>query len=209
MSREYTLYLCTNTEMIEGKDIKECVEEAILGGVSIVQVREKNKTYEEFVEIAKEVQKVTNKYKVPLIINDRIDIAREINADGVHLGQEDIPCELARKILGKDKIIGISVTTLEEAIAAYNASADYIGVGAMFKSKTKKDAKVVDFDEFLKIQSKIKIPIVVIGGINEKTIPIFKNLNVSGYAMIRPILKQERIKEAATNLLNIILQNKT
>ena len=116
MNIDYTLYLCTNTKLMSTNTIEECVEEAILGGVSIVQVREKNINTLKFLKISKAVKKITSKYNVPLIINDRIGIALAINADGVHLGQNDISCAIARKILGKKKIIGISVNNLEQAI---------------------------------------------------------------------------------------------
>lgn len=208
MNIDYTLYLCTNTKLMSTNTIEECVEEAILGGVSIVQVREKNINTLKFLKISKAVKKITSKYNVPLIINDRIGIALAINADGVHLGQNDISCAIARKILGKKKIIGISVNNLEQAIKAKKQGANYIGVGAMFRSKTKPDAKIVSIDELKKIKSNVDLPIVLIGGINKNTIPFFSDYDIAGYAMITPIISQNDIRKSAKELLKIIQLNK-
>lgn len=204
---DYSLYLCTDSGINSYYDIQECVRQAILGGVTIVQVREKNKKTEEIYLIADRIKKVTDAYNIPLIINDNIDVALKINADGIHIGQDDISCLEARKILGKNKIIGVTVTTLEQAKRAIEQGATYLGVGAIYKSTTKKDAKIVSHEELLKILNFCKIPIVVIGGINENTIPNFKNYNISGYAMIRPILGKENITESAMKLKKLILSN--
>ena len=204
---DYSLYLCTDSGINSYYDIQECVRQAILGGVTIVQVREKNKKTEEIYLIADRIKKVTDAYNVPLIINDNIDVALKINEDGIHIGQDDISCLEARKILGKNKIIGVTVTTLEQAKRAIEQGATYLGVGAIYKSTTKKDAKIVSHEELLKILNFCKIPIVVIGGINENTIPNFKNYNISGYAMIRPILGKENITESAMKLKKLILSN--
>ena len=206
---DYSLYLCTDSNINKNYDIVECVRQAIIGGVTIVQVREKNKNINEFYLMADKIKRVTDTYNIPLIINDNIDVALKINADGIHIGQDDISCLKARKILGQNKIIGVTVTTLAEAKIAIEQGATYLGVGAMYKSITKKDAKIVNPDEFNKIINYCKIPIVVIGGINEKTIPNFKKSNISGYAMIRPILEKENIIESTRKLKKIILLNKS
>lgn len=206
---DYSLYLCTDSNINKDYDIVECVRQAILGGVTIVQVREKNKNTDEFYLIADKIKRVTDTYNIPLIINDNIDVALKINADGIHIGQDDISCLEARRTLGQNKIIGVTVTTLEQAKIAIEQGATYLGVGAMYKSTTKKDAKIVAQDEFNKIINYCKIPIVVIGGINENTIPNFKKSNISGYAMIRPILGKENIIESTRKLKNIILSNKS
>lgn len=206
---DYSLYLCTDSNINKDYDIVECVRQAILGGVTIIQVREKTKNTDEFYLIAEKIKSVTDNYNVPLIINDNIDVALKINADGIHIGQDDISCLEARKTLGQNKIIGVTVTTLEEAKIAIEQGATYLGVGAIYKSKTKQDAKIVSQDEFNKIVNYCKIPIVVIGGINENTIPNFKKSNISGYAMIRPILGKENIIESTRKLKKIILLNKS
>lgn len=205
---DYSLYLCTDRQIMSSNTIEESVEEAIKGGVTVVQLREKNCTTMDFLECAKRVKKITQKYEVPLIINDRVDIAVAVNAEGVHVGQDDMDCKKVRKLIGEDKIIGVSVTNYEQAIQAEKDGANYIGVGAIFQSKTKPDAKVVNFNNIKKISDNIKIPIVVIGGINKKSIPLLKEYNISGYAMIRPIIGQENITEASRELLRVINQNK-
>lgn len=205
---DYSLYLCTNSDINHQYSIEECVRQAIIGGVTFVQIREKNKTRSDFLEIAKKIQKITNEYNIPLVINDNIDVAIDINADGIHIGQTDISCKTARKILGDKKIIGVSVTTTEEAKQAILDGASYLGVGAIYKSKTKEDAKVVGEEELEKIINYSSIPVVIIGGINENTIPNFKNKNISGYAMIRPILCQKDIISSTQKLKKLILHNK-
>lgn len=209
MEIDYSFYLCTESDMCYNHDsMCKKVEEAILGGVSFVQIREKNKSTVKILKIAQNVQRITNKHKIPLVINDRVDIALAINADGVHLGQEDMPCSIARKILGQNKIIGVSVHNLEEAYQAKLDGANYLGVGAMFKSKTKPDAQVVDFKILKEIRDSIDLPIVVIGGINQSTIPLFKNINIDGFAMISPILKSDNVLTEAKNYKNLINQIK-
>lgn len=201
---DYSLYLCTNSEMNNKYSLEHCVEQAILGGVTIVQVREKEKNYDDFFKIASRIKKVTDKYNIPLIINDNIEIAVNIDADGVHIGQNDISCLEARKILGTKKIIGVTVTNLSEAKQAIESGATYLGVGAIYKSTTKKDAIIVDIDELKKIVEYSSIPVVVIGGINENTIPMLKNIKIDGFAMIRPILAQKNILSSTKKLKTII-----
>lgn len=205
---DYSLYLCTNSEMNNNYLLEDCVEQSIKGGVSIVQVREKNKSYNEFLKIATSIKKITDTYKIPLIINDNIEIAKEINADGIHIGQNDISCSQARKLIGAEKIIGVTVANIEEATKAIKDGADYLGVGAIFKSTTKSDATVVGIDELKKICQISTIPVVVIGGINKDTIPLLKDIKIDGYAMIRPILSTDDITKSAEELRNLIQKNK-
>ncbi len=205
---DFSLYLCTNSEMNNHYSLEECVEQAIKGGVSIVQVREKNKSFDDFLRIVTRIKKITDRYEIPLIINDNIDIAVSINADGIHIGQSDIPCLKARKILGDEKIIGVTVTNLKEAEKAVKDGATYLGVGAIFKSITKNDAIVVGIDELKKIVDYSPIPVVVIGGINKETIPMLKNIKIDGYAMIRPILAEDNIEKSAKELKELIKNNK-
>lgn len=205
---DYSLYLCTNSEMNNNYLLEDCVEQSIKGGVSIVQVREKNKSYNEFLKIATSIKKITDTYKIPLIINDNIEIAKKINADGIHIGQNDISCSQARKLIGAEKIIGVTVANIEEATKAIKDGADYLGVGAIFKSTTKSDATVVGIDELKKICQISTIPVVVIGGINKDTIPLLKDIKIDGYAMIRPILSTDDITKSAEELRNLIQKNK-
>ncbi len=158
--------------------------------------------------LKKKLKKVTDKYHIPLVINDYVDIAIKINDNGVHLGQNDMPCSKARKLLGKDKIIGVSVTNVKETKKAILDGANYLGVGAIYQSKTKADAKIVSSKELDKIIKISKIPVVVIGGINENTIPNFKNKNIAGYAMIRAIIGKKNIIKSTQKLKELIENNK-
>lgn len=201
---DYTLYLCTDSRYLPENEVESKIEDAIKGGVTFVQVRDKSNNKGNLVKMALRVKNVTDKYHVPLVINDDVEVAKIIDASGVHLGQQDMPCLEARRILGKDKIIGISVTNGEEAIKATLEGADYIGVGAMFKSYTKPDAKVVSYEELVKIRKVTNLPIVLIGGINERTIPLFKGIDVQGFAMIRPILDNDNVKETSKKFRKLI-----
>ena len=134
---DYSLYLVTDRDVLKGRDLISSVEAAILGGVTLIQFREKDISSLEFYNIAVKVKELTDKYSIPLIINDRVDVAMAIDAAGVHLGQSDFPCEVARKIMGENKLVGISAGTLEQAKLAEERGADYIGVGAIFPTGTK------------------------------------------------------------------------
>ncbi|MDW8801892.1 thiamine phosphate synthase [Clostridium sp. A1-XYC3] len=201
MEIDYSLYLITDRSFLKGRSLKTVVEDSILGGVTMVQVREKNISTREFFKVALEVKEVTDHYKIPLIINDRIDIAQAINADGVHLGQDDMPLKIARKILGKNRIIGISAGTLEEALEAERDGADYLGIGAIFYTGTKKDIDVPLGIETLKdIYQNINIPAVAIGGINESNFREVLATGVNGISIISAVLGKEDIKAAARSL---------
>ncbi len=198
---DYTLYLVTDRDVLKGRDLIKCVEESILGGVTLVQLREKNVTSREFYEIAIKVKEVTSRYNVPLIINDRLDIALAIDADGLHIGQKDLPASVARKILGKDKILGVSAATLQEAIKAEKDGADYLGVGAVFSTSTKKDTRDVSYETLSSITSSVNIPVVAIGGINENNVTKLNGSNIDGIAVVSCILGKEDVKEAAEKML--------
>lgn len=198
MAVDYSLYLITDRSFLKGRSLKSVVGEAIIGGTTIVQVREKNISTREFYKVAMEVKEVTDYYKVPLIINDRIDIAQAINADGVHLGQDDMPLTIARRILGEDKIIGISAGTLDEALEAQRDGADYLGIGAIFYTGTKKDIDTPIGIEYLKhIYGNIYIPAVAIGGINETNFKEVLSTGVDGISVISAILSKEDVTTAA------------
>lgn len=199
---EYTLYLVTDRDVLRGRDLIKCIEESILGGVTLVQLREKNVTSREFYEIAIKVKEVTSRYNIPLIINDRLDIALAIDADGLHIGQKDLPASVARKILGKDKILGVSAATLQESLKAEKDGADYLGVGAVFSTSTKKDTRDVSYETLSSITSSVNIPVVAIGGINEKNVTKLKESNIDGIAVISCILGKEDVKGAAEKMLD-------
>jgi len=202
MALDLKLYLITERSFLKDKSIKEAVEESILGGVTFVQVREKNISSRLFYDISIEVKQVTDYYKVPLIINDRIDIAQAIDAAGVHLGQSDINLVIARKILGPKKIIGISAGNIEEALEAQKNSADYVGIGPIYPTGTKKDANdPIGLNGLKSIVDSISIPSVAIGGINQNNFREVLKTGVNGISVISAILNNRDIKQAAMNLL--------
>ena len=201
---DYSLYLVTDRDLLKGRKLTEVIEEAILGGTSIVQLREKCASSLEFYEIAKEIKKITDKYNVPLIINDRIDIALAIDASGVHLGQSDIPCSIARKILPKGKIIGVSAHNLKEAEKALKDGADYLGCGAVFNTSTKKDVTTLSYEGLKEITSNINIPVIAIGGINENNITILKGSGINGVAVVSSIIGKENVKDASEKLKELV-----
>lgn len=196
----YTLYLVTDRSFIKDKSLDKAVEEAILGGATLVQLREKDVDSLDFYKEALKVKEVCKKYDVPLIINDRVDIALAVDADGVHVGQSDLPCSIVRSILGTEKIIGVSTSNVEEALKAQEDGADYVGVGAVFTTTTKDDADSVTIEELSNIKKSLNIPVVAIGGINENNASKLKPANIDGIAVISAILGKENITEAAENL---------
>ncbi|MFV3011259.1 thiamine phosphate synthase [Clostridium botulinum] len=202
MEINYELYLITDRRFLKGRQLKKVVEDAILGGVTIVQVREKDVSTREFYNVAKEVKEVTDYYRIPIIINDRLDIAQAIDANGVHLGQKDMHLNIAREILGKDKIIGISVGNVKEALEAQNNGADYLGIGTIFPTGSKKDVDaIIGIDGLSKIKDSISIPSVAIGGINKTNFKDVLKTGIEGISVISAILDEDDIKLAANNLL--------
>jgi thiamine-phosphate pyrophosphorylase len=197
---DYTLYLCTDRDLMSSATIEENVELAIKGGCTVIQLREKNCSSKEFYDLAVSVKKITDKYNVPLIINDRVDIAMAVDAAGVHIGQSDLPADVVRRIIGDDKIIGVSTAKLEEALKAVKDGADYLGVGAMYSTDTKTDARPVTMEELKEIRKNVDIPIVVIGGINMNTLGNFKNIGIDGLAVVSAIVAQPDVEKAAKDM---------
>ena len=199
---DLSLYLVTDNSENEKKFLKT-IEEAIIGGVSVVQIREKTAETLEFYNLAIKVKKITTKYNVPLIINDRVDVALAIDADGVHVGQSDMPCDITRKLIGENKILGVSATTIEEAKKAENNGADYIGTGAIFPTTTKNDAPSITKKDLSDIANSINIPVVAIGGITIENANELKNTGISGLSVVSAIMNAEDPKKASEKLLNI------
>lgn len=197
MNIDYTLYLCTDSKLMSCKTVEESVERGILGGCSVVQLREKNASSLELYNLAGRVKQITDKNNLPLIINDRLDICLAVNAAGVHLGQSDLPCREARKILGADRIIGVSAATPEEAAKAQADGADYLGVGAVFQTSTKTNTRPVTADTIRGIRAAVTIPFVVIGGVNSENITQLYGLGIDGAAVISAVISQPDITEAA------------
>lgn len=198
---DYTLYLCTDRNLMKTETLAETVEQAILGGCSVVQLREKECDTKEFFQMAKGIKQITDKYNIPLIINDRIDIMLAVDAAGVHLGQEDMPLKEARRIIGENKIIGVSAHNLTEAQKAWEEGADYLGVGAIFGTKTKKNTVDTSIDTLKEICEKVKIPVVAIGGVGLSNISYLKGTGISGVAVVSAIMVAENVKEAAVELV--------
>lgn len=198
---DYTLYLCTDRGLMSSPSLEEAVTEAVLGGAGVVQLREKDIDAREFYELAVRIKKITAAHGVPLIINDRIDIALAVDADGVHIGQRDIPAKQVRKMIGADKILGVSAATLEEALKAVEDGADYLGIGAMYATGTKEDARLVTMEELKRIRAAVPVPIVVIGGINLQTLEHFKGTGIDGLAVVSAVMAAPDVQAAAQELI--------
>ena len=197
---DLSLYLVTNNSEDEEKFLN-IIEESIKGGVSVVQLREKNAETLDFYNLALKVKEITRKYNVPLIINDRIDIALAIDADGVHVGQSDIPAKIARSMIGEDKILGVSAATIKEAAKAQLDSTDYIGVGAVYPTNTKDDASAVSKKELKEIVESVNIPVVAIGGITKENVCELRDSGISGISVVSAIMNAQNPKLASENLL--------
>lgn len=205
MNREdLKMYLITDSDILKGRDFYKCIEDALKAGVTMLQLREKDADGGEFLEKALKLRELTKKYDVKFIINDRIDIALLCDADGVHVGQSDIDAKNARKLIGEDKILGVSARTLEEAKCAKEDGADYLGIGTMFSTSTKLDAKSVSFEILQEIIEKVNLPFVLIGGINLDNVSKLKQFNPDGYAIISAILKEQDIYAEVKKWLEII-----
>ena len=200
---DYSLYLCTDRRLMTSPTIEASAESALRGGTTVIQLREKDCSSREFYELGLRVKKITERYNAPLIINDRVDIALAVGAAGVHVGQGDLPCKVVREIVGPDMIVGVSAATLDEAVRAEEDGADYLGVGAMYATATKTDTRPVSMEELLKIRAAVKIPIVVIGGINQQTLGNFKGTGVDGLAVVSAIVAQPDPEAAARELLRM------
>lgn len=199
---DLSLYLVTDNSEDEEKFLKT-IEEAINGGVSVVQIREKTADTLEFYNLALKVKEITIKYNVPLIINDRVDVALAVDADGVHVGQSDMPCDITRELIGKNKILGVSAATIDEAKKAEKDGADYIGTGAVFPTSTKDDAPSITKKDLKNIVDSINIPVVAIGGITIENAKELKNTGISGLSVVSAIMSADNPKKASEKLLNI------
>lgn len=197
------LYAVTDSTWLNGRKLVGDVEDVLKAGATFIQLREKNATYEETVALAREIKKLTDKYHVPFVIDDNVEAAKEVDADGVHIGQSDTEAKRARDILGENKIIGVSAGNLKEAIDAEKNGADYIGIGAMFDTSTKKDHTDMTFEEAKKITDTVKIPVVAIGGINKNNILELKGTGIDGVAVISAIFAQPDRYSAAKELLEL------
>lgn len=198
-----TLYFITDSTGVSEAAFLNTVEDALKGGVTLLQLREKNKTTREYIELAKKVHLLTKKYNVPLIIDDRVDVAICVGAEGVHLGQSDMPVFLARKILGESTIIGATAKTVEQAVEVFNQGADYLGVGAIYPTTTKVKTVLTSPYTLNDICRAVPISVNAIGGLNKDNLDILKGIPISGICVVSAIMKAENPKEEAKTLLSL------
>jgi thiamine-phosphate pyrophosphorylase len=198
---DYSLYLVTDRGLAQGRPVSEVVRQAVEGGVTVVQLREKAASGRAFLEEARRLKELLAEYGIPLIINDRLDIALAVDADGVHLGQDDLPLEVGRALLGPTKIIGISVNTVAEAEAAAAGGADYLGVSPVFETPTKTDTPpAVGLEGVARLRAAVKVPLVGIGGINPANAGAVIRAGCQGVAVVSAIMAAPDPRQAAREL---------
>lgn len=195
-----TLYFITDSTSFSEEEFLCRVEKALKGGVTLVQLREKNKTTREYIALAEKVHGLTRKYNVPLIIDDRIDVAMAVDAEGVHLGQSDMPVDIARRILGDDKIIGATAKTVPQALEAYRNGADNLGVGAIYPTTTKVKTVLTSVDTLKEIVKAVPIPVNAIGGLNKDNMSVLKGSGIAGICVVSAIMKADDPQKAAEEI---------
>ena len=194
------LYFITDSTGFGEEEFLQRVEYALQGGVTLIQLREKDKTTREYMALAEKVHSITKVYNVPLIIDDRIDVAMAVGAEGVHLGQSDMPIWIARKILGDDVIIGATAKTVEQAREAYGQGADYLGVGAIYPTTTKVKTVLTSVETLTEICKAVPIPVNAIGGLNKDNLDVLEGIPIAGICAVSAIMKAENVKSAAMEL---------
>ena len=199
-----TLYLVTNRDEMNEEKFLETIMEACEGGITMLQLREKDASTHDFYQLALKVKKITDSYMIPLIINDRIDICLAIDADGVHVGDDELPVWKTRELIGQEKILGVSAKTLNRGIEAKFEGADYLGVGAIYPTKTKVQTKLTEMSELTKIATETKLPIVAIGGIKEENILSFQKSGISGVAIVSDIMQAKDVPQKVASLKELV-----
>ena len=202
MNFDTTLYFITDSTEYEQDEFLRRVRSALEGGVTIIQLREKNRTTKEYIDIANAVHEITKEFGVPLIIDDRIDVMLATDCEGVHVGAEDMPVAMARKLIGKDKILGATAKTVETATKAYNDGADYLGVGAIYTTTTKVKTVLTSTETLDAITKAVPIPVNAIGGLNSGNIGVLRGINIAGVCAVSAIMKASCPKTAAEELKN-------
>lgn len=198
--KDLLLYVVTDRTWCGSQTLQEQVLKAVKGGATFVQLREKTMGKEEFLAEAFEIKKLCKEYQIPFVINDDVEIARKVNADGVHVGQKDKSAEEVRKLLGEEKILGVSVQTVEQAILAESQGADYLGVGAVFPTDSKSDADMVSIRTLKDISEAVRIPVIAIGGIGIQNIAELKGSGICGVAVISAVFAANDIEKATQEL---------
>lgn len=197
---KYLLYAVTDRHWLNGRTLEEDVEQALKGGATLIQLREKNLNFEEFCREAEKIHSLCKKYNVPLIINDNVEVAKAVNSEGVHLGQGDMSIAKAREILGKSKIIGATARTKEQAVKAEKEGADYVGSGAVFGTNTKSYAVKMSFETLKEICKSVRIPVTAIGGITKKNVSELTGTDISGVAVVSGIFAEKDIYNSTLEL---------
>ncbi len=195
-----TMYFITDSTNYSEDEFLYRVEEACKGEVTLVQLREKERTTREYIKLAEKVHEITMRYEIPLIIDDRIDVALAVDAEGVHVGQSDMPVSAARKIMGDDKIIGATAKTLPQAIEAYEQGADYLGVGAIYPTTTKVKTVLTSVETLKEIVQAVPIKVNAIGGLNKDNIHVLKDSGIDGICAVSAIMKADSPCNAAKEL---------
>jgi len=200
LTKDLLLYAVTDRHWLSGRTLFDVVKESLEGGVTFLQLREKDLDEKHFFEEAVELQELARKYNVPFVVNDNVDIALRMDADGVHVGQEDMAAKDVRALIGEDKILGVSAQTVEQAVLAEKQGADYLGVGAVFATGSKADAVDVSHETLKAICEAVSIPVIAIGGITEKNVSELSGSGIVGIAVISAIYAKEDIKKASADL---------
>ena len=195
-----SLYFITDSYNYTEQEFLFRVEEALKGGVTLMQLSEKEKSTREYIELAQKVHDITQKYNVPLIIDDRVDVALAVDAEGVHVGRSDMPVKLARKIMGKNKIVGATTKTIEQAKEAFKQGADYLGVGAIYPTTTKVKTVLTSTDTLRDICEAVSIPVNAIGGLNKENIDVLEGISIAGICVVSAIMKADDPKKATEEL---------
>lgn len=198
--KDLLLYAVTDRSWLRGASLKEHTEQALKGGATFVQIREKELDYGSFLREAKELKELCSGYGVPFVINDNVELALEVDADGIHVGQSDMEAGDVRKLIGPNKILGVSAQTVEQAVLAEQKGADYLGVGAVFPTGSKADAEDVSYETLQAICRAVKIPVIAIGGIGKHNVRKLAGSGICGVAVISAIFAAENIEEATREL---------
>ena len=195
-----SLYFITDSTGLSEEEFLRRTEAALQGGVTLLQLREKNRTTREYLSLAEKVHELTRRYGVPLLIDDRLDVAMAMDAEGVHLGQSDLPIHIARHILGPDKIVGATAKTVPQATEAYEQGADYLGVGAIYPTTTKVKTVLTSTDTLRDICKAVPIPVNAIGGLNKTNIDVLCGIPIAGICVVSAIMKADDPRQAAVDL---------
>ena len=195
-----SLYFITDSTGFSEKEFLQRTQAALQGGVTMLQLREKEKSTREYLSLARQIHALTKQYGVPLIIDDRLDVAMAVDAEGVHLGQSDLPVNIARSIFGEDKVIGATAKTVAQAQEAYEQGADYLGVGAIYPTTTKVKTVLTSTETLRAICAAVPIPVNAIGGLNQENIDVLRAIPIAGICVVSAIMKAENPAQAAIDL---------